>query len=350
MEHERVTEISNPHYSKNGTGYLLGENLILTARHVLSSAEDSPNTPLEPEKSYDVRFWGDYEQGRTKWQEAAAILCWDSEEFDLALLRFENGRPAFLSGELENIQIGKLGNKTVAAEGVGFPVVQKSGRKQNAEPLQGMLSGLAGKRTDQLRLQLNSPVPMQPEEWAGISGTALFVDKYLVGVVTVTNQGFGERVLWGVPIALVAKDEEFCRLVFGEGKEPVLQSLPVTGSQNKTNPDFVINIPSFSTYDRATFAGREELVQELLEKLRGQTRLVWITGMSGIGKTTLGECVASWAWEIEPSFQWVYLEILEGQSPDFGSVAAELLGKMGDIDLDPHQPSLPPQLLQKFLN
>ena len=78
--------------------------------------------------------------------------------------------------------------------------------------------------------------------------------------------------------------------------------------------------------------GRESIVEGLLAKLQGQTRLLWIKGISGIGKTTLGECLASKAWEKERSFQWIYLEILEGQSPDFPSVAAELLAKLGDRD------------------
>jgi tetratricopeptide (TPR) repeat protein/transcriptional regulator with XRE-family HTH domain len=106
---------------------------------------------------------------------------------------------------------------------------------------------------------------------------------------------------------------------------------------------------TFSTYYPQTFTGRESLISDMLLKLQGQTRLVWITGVSGIGKTTLGECVASRAWESDRSFQWVYLEILEGQSPDFGAVAAELLAKIGDIDLDPQLRNNPEQIAQRLI-
>jgi len=107
--------------------------------------------------------------------------------------------------------------------------------------------------------------------------------------------------------------------------------------------------PMLSNYDEQTWVGREAVIGDLLPKLQGHTRLLWITGISGIGKTTLGECLASQAWESDPSFQWIHLEILEGQSPDFASVAADLLAKLGDKDLDPQERNHPEQLAKRLL-
>jgi tetratricopeptide (TPR) repeat protein len=107
--------------------------------------------------------------------------------------------------------------------------------------------------------------------------------------------------------------------------------------------------PQPSNYEEKTWVGREALINVLLPKLQEQTRLLWITGISGIGKTALGECLASQAWKRNPSFQWIYLEILEGQSPDFASVAADLLGKLGDRDLDPQTRNNPEQLAKRLL-
>lgn len=107
--------------------------------------------------------------------------------------------------------------------------------------------------------------------------------------------------------------------------------------------------PMLSNYDEQTWVGREAVIGDLLPKLQGHIRLLWITGISGIGKTTLGECLASQAWESDPSFQWIYLEILEGQSPDFVSVAADLLGKLGDRDLAPQERNDPEQLAKRLL-
>jgi tetratricopeptide (TPR) repeat protein len=113
--------------------------------------------------------------------------------------------------------------------------------------------------------------------------------------------------------------------------------------------DMVMKPPMLSTYNPQTWVGRESIVEELLPKLQGQTRLLWIKGISGIGKTTLGECLASQAWEKERSFEWIYLEILEGQSPDFASVAAELLAKLGDRELDPQERNNPDRLAKRLL-
>lgn len=107
--------------------------------------------------------------------------------------------------------------------------------------------------------------------------------------------------------------------------------------------------PVLSIYSPQTWVGRTAIIDKLLPKLQGQTRLLWISGISGIGKTTLGECLASHAWNSDSSFQWVYLEILEGQSPEFVSVAADLLEKLGDRDLDPQERNDSNRLMKRLL-
>ena len=106
--------------------------------------------------------------------------------------------------------------------------------------------------------------------------------------------------------------------------------------------------PMLSTYNEQTWVGRETLIGDLVPKLQGQIRLLWITGISGIGKTAFGECLANHAWKSNPSFQWIYLEILEGQSPDFTSVAAELLAKLGDSELSSQEQNNPDILAKRL--
>ncbi|MGI0490942.1 tetratricopeptide repeat protein [Alkalinema pantanalense CENA528] len=107
--------------------------------------------------------------------------------------------------------------------------------------------------------------------------------------------------------------------------------------------------PMLSIYNSQTWVGRKAIINECLPKLQGQARILWITGLSGIGKTALGECLASQAWKCDPTFQWLYLEILEGQSPEFVSVAADLLAKLGDGDLDPQERNDPKRLIERLL-
>jgi hypothetical protein len=107
--------------------------------------------------------------------------------------------------------------------------------------------------------------------------------------------------------------------------------------------------PQLSIYSPKSWVERKAILDEYLPELQGRTRSLWITGISGIGKTTLGECLASQAWESDPSFQWIYLEILEGQNSDFASVATELLAKLGDRDLNPQERNNPEQLAKRLL-
>ncbi|MBD2325837.1 tetratricopeptide repeat protein [Alkalinema sp. FACHB-956] len=107
--------------------------------------------------------------------------------------------------------------------------------------------------------------------------------------------------------------------------------------------------PMLSIYNPQTWVGRKTIIDKCLPKLQGQARILWITGISGIGKTALGECLASQAWESNPTFQWLYLEILEGQSPEFISVAADLLAKLGDVDLDSQERNDPKRLIERLL-
>jgi tetratricopeptide (TPR) repeat protein len=107
--------------------------------------------------------------------------------------------------------------------------------------------------------------------------------------------------------------------------------------------------PALSVYNPETWVGRSTIIDELLPKLQDKTRLVWITGIPGIGKTTLGECLASRAWESNPTFQWVYLEVLEGQGADFTTIAADLLAKLGDREIDPQERNDPKRLTDRLI-
>lgn len=159
--------------------------------------------------------------------------------------------------------------------------------------------------------------------------------KQIINLGQGTGNHFGDRIYY-------VKDE-----LSDDEIKALIQELRLAKSEDIVG--MVLNPPMPSNYNEQTFVGREAVVSDILPKLQGQTRLLWITGISGIGKTALGECLASQSWDRDPSFQWIYLEILEGQSPDFVSVVADLLAELGDRELDPQERNNPDQLAKRLL-
>jgi DNA-binding Xre family transcriptional regulator len=62
-------------------------------------------------------------------------------------------------------------------------------------------------------------------------------------------------------------------------------------SDSDTSPEDSTSPQGFYAYDNA-WVGREKLVAELSQKLRGSCRLLLILGLTGIGKTALAERLA----------------------------------------------------------
>ena len=90
--------------------------------------------------------------------------------------------------------------------------------------------------------------------------------------------------------------------------------------------------PEFFAYDDA-WVGRENLINELTNKVKGSCRLLILVGITGIGKTALGERLAveledwfsDWNYYLQENFE------NEEQTSDFGSVAVRLLEKCGEV-------------------
>ncbi|KAM3100819.1 tetratricopeptide repeat protein [Phormidesmis sp. 146-35] len=283
MDERRVAELHNQKQKSGGTGYLITEDLILTAHHIIAPINE--NGVLQTD--YDIRFIGDYEQGKVKWIEKGCYLCWDSKELDLALLKLVKGKPAFLSSQdSPATRFGKLPLETLIAKGTGFPVVQKIENRNNPEPLRGNLSRLAAMKEGQLRLQVTSPIPKQADEWKGISGTALFVDNFLVGVIVETNKSFAEQALWATPISVIAEDPNFCELVLGDRNLSLpLESIDDINKVNSiiVNPiiDETLPPPIGSWQNRSQ---ENKILQWLSDK---QVRLVGVVAAGGYGKSSL---------------------------------------------------------------
>jgi len=137
-----------------------------------------------------------------------------------------------------------------------------------------------------------------------------------------------------------------CQAIGIEDWKAIADSSPQSSHQEQS---LSAGSPNPSVYDSDTWVERDSLNDDLLSKLKRQTRLLWLTGISGVGKTTLAECLAVRAWDANHPFDWYRLEILQGQSPDFASVAAELLEKLGEQNIDPQQHNDPKWLSDRLL-
>jgi tetratricopeptide (TPR) repeat protein len=140
--------------------------------------------------------------------------------------------------------------------------------------------------------------------------------------------------------------ESICKAVGIEDWEEIADCSAQSSYQEQS---LSAGAPHPCVYHSDTWVERDSLIDDLLSKLKGQTRLLWLTGISGVGKTTLAECLAVRSWDANHPFEWYCLEILEGQSPDFATVAAELLEKLGEQNIDPQQRNDPKWLSDRLL-
>ena len=106
--------------------------------------------------------------------------------------------------------------------------------------------------------------------------------------------------------------------------------------QQNTAPDTVTEQgprPEFFAYDDA-WVGREPIVSQLQEKIANNCRILILVGITGIGKTALGERLVEELEEwLEGNWNSFSRENFddEVQSADFGSAAARWLEKWGEV-------------------
>ncbi|WP_013320649.1 tetratricopeptide repeat protein [Gloeothece verrucosa] len=154
---------------------------------------------------------------------------------------------------------------------------------------------------------------------------------------------------WGVPVKVfyledvqITTKEEIRSVIEIESRKPInltsqeeAYQPAIASKLSDVNQKFITELVSrnFFAYDEA-WVGRESLVQELCNRLRESCRLLLLVGMTGIGKTALGEKLAL---DLEDWFKgdWSkYYQVNfdnEEKSSDFASVAAQCLEKWGEL-------------------
>ncbi|MFE2738680.1 tetratricopeptide repeat protein [Streptomyces sp. NPDC059349] len=199
-------------FRRVGTGYLIGPRLVLTTRHVVEESKGIPWAQI------DVRVG--HPQDPDVHRCMASVRWTNPEERDVALLLLDDevvvpgmvrwGRP--------------IGNTPLSYEGLGYPSATFKDRQHKVEHLRGKLPPQAGGvgAQDLYVLDQESAPDMRgdgEQAWSGASGSAVFCQDHLVGVVIHDDHAFANRRLHACPARTFTDDPAFTELLqrFGDG-------------------------------------------------------------------------------------------------------------------------------------
>jgi hypothetical protein len=205
MNEELVAQIIVPTTGKTdgdtiyryGSGYLIGRDKVLTARHVVVPGDRDAGAPIE------VRF---VKVDRDRWIKARVVWP-ETENLDAALLELDQPADresnAFLSSWVPET------GKTWDAR--GYPAVARSARpglgiSSEIEPFQGdTYSYQPG--DNECKLDVNRPPP-DARGWEGMSGAAVFAGDRLFAIVCSSPDAFVGKCLRATPTSALLKEPE----------------------------------------------------------------------------------------------------------------------------------------------
>ena len=299
VDQYRVCELwaAGPDGKGSGSGYRLGDRLVLTARHVIAPALAGPGGKLR------VR-----PVGVTEW--LPARVEWDNTDADAALIGIEDERWRAPAGE-SVLRWGELaGSDPVPCAAVGFPWASvRPDRMRDTAHVYGQLAPLGQLKQGRLDLDVASASPSAQEggsPWAGMSGAAVIADSHLVGVITVDPARYQNRLV-AVPASDLLARPSFTDLL-GEHGVPTNSRLVGAGWHLRLPAGRTVSLapayrpvgrrirPEPSTLLRpehglVPFLGRQAVLHQVTDWCKDQITdkpVLLVTGSGGSGKTRLG--------------------------------------------------------------
>ncbi|MFJ6899899.1 tetratricopeptide repeat protein [Streptomyces hokutonensis] len=286
----RVVEIWNPVEKCSGTGYLVADDIVLTALHNVLGCG-----------ALEVRTLG----GDLKW--LAAEVLWPLTEppdlerepqADGALVRITD--PGWVPpAGTEPVRWGRIDGGPVVADeqrlacvAVGFPKSEVRDGIRDTKEIRGHIERLTGLKSGGLITAYVDQVAV-PGAWAGASGAALFVRGRLIGVVTIDRRrDYDGDQLTAVSVVSLAARPGFVAAVGELVPEDVTVAdrggqAPCTATVYDVEvPPGVNNLPELPS---PIFVGRAEVMAELERALSAESQTITQTvhGLGGVGKTTL---------------------------------------------------------------
>ncbi|WP_162801383.1 hypothetical protein [Azospirillum brasilense] len=183
-----------------GTGYPIGDGLILTARHLFMSSKAAP-------EDVSVRWHYQKDNVAGKWQEAT-ILWSGTDELDVAVLSCSF--PELLKKRYK--PLSKIRHQSIQKwNSQGFADV---GAKHDNTREAVNLSGDAYTSADSENVfELGVKyAPSISDGWRGTSGSPVFVGDMIIGVVVTCPENFNQSRLKATPTWKLFQDESFCKL------------------------------------------------------------------------------------------------------------------------------------------
>ncbi|MFJ8851012.1 trypsin-like serine protease [Streptomyces sp. NPDC102437] len=200
MDQARVVEIWNPVLGKSGSGYLIGDDVVLTAHHVVDGVRIRGSVEvrqLDPE-------------GRTDW--TTAELVWLPEaaasevlpDADGALLRIAG--PDWQPPVTPPVRFGRIvGTNRVPCLGLGFPdAVTRPDHARDTMPIRGHVDPLHSMKSRMTTVHVDVGTVPSRSGWRGSSGSGLLCGPHLIAVVT-KEKRFAPGVLEAVPVTALAE-------------------------------------------------------------------------------------------------------------------------------------------------
>jgi hypothetical protein len=298
VDRYRVSELyaAGPDGEGSGSGYRLGDRLVLTARHVIAPAVAGAGGRLLV-RPVGVPGWL---PARVEWEDAGA---------DAALVAVEDQGWRAPAGE-SVLRWGELtGSDPVPCAAVGFPWASAlPDRMRDTAHLYGQLAPLGQLKVGRLDLDVASASPSaRPggSAWAGMSGTGVIADNHLVGVIVVDPARYQDRLV-AVPVSLLVADPGFRARLMAHGvraeavpvgagwylRLPGEQTVSLDPAYWPVSRRFRPGLPTLlrPEHGLVPFLDRQALLDQITGWCQGPTDhpLLLVTGGGGSGKTRLG--------------------------------------------------------------
>ena len=199
MDWQRIVELHDARSGRFGTGYLVAQGLVLTARHVVEGLVSIQARLLEADEDGLPGGIGPRQEATVAWSGGA--------DLDLALLAPADGSVPFRAGAGSDMIARIADRAAVRVDALGFPRAVDTATHADTLHVEAQVSAWTGLRGPSLLLNVTTARPDGADQWKGMSGAAVFAGDRIVGVVEAVPARLAEGTLRATRADLLFNDE-----------------------------------------------------------------------------------------------------------------------------------------------